>query len=137
MQPGTDRQMEGQTDGRAKGKTYWQTEGRTDTTKLIIVFRTFVKASKRNMPICKHRKLVKTSENSKPFRKFWESNSFSSKILFIIFLFIYYLFIYLLFIYLSIYLASYLVSYKSWKFSLNFTHTEVWSSWCRTMKYIK
>ena len=43
MQPWADRQIEGQTDGRANGEADLDTEGRTDTTKLIIVFLTFVK----------------------------------------------------------------------------------------------
>jgi hypothetical protein len=43
-------------------------EGRTDTTKFIIVFRTFVKVSKGNMRICKQRKLDNIFENSKTSR---------------------------------------------------------------------
>jgi hypothetical protein len=47
--------MEGQTDGREN----WQTKGRTDTTNLVIVSRTFVHACRVNTHICKQRKLEK------------------------------------------------------------------------------
>jgi hypothetical protein len=85
---------DGLTDGRTdrwKGElTDWQPEGRTDTTKLVIVFRTFVKTSKENTRIYKKRKLDKSFDNSKTSR-IWESNSFSSRTLFIKLLFIYWL----------------------------------------------